>query len=157
MMGVIYNVFKETMNQNNPYFKAYNGKLIGIRKWEDLDDLWVTMRGVAAQGWYVYAVGEAPPREPVLAEKLNAFMIEINALLRREHEEDYCGIVYVDDVETPRFVKIYDPNNLGVVCGFSDAPPLPGWTISKQVPVDLPEAFPPPGNRRRWWRRLLGG
>jgi hypothetical protein len=73
-----------------------------------------------------------------------------------EHREDYCGIVYADDLRTPTFVKIYDPNNLGVVCGFSDAPPLPGWVMSLIPPVDLPSTRPLPKNRRRWWSRLFG-
>ncbi len=112
---------------------------------------------MADQGWYVYAIGEEPPAEAVSAEKLRQFIVQINELLRREHDEDYCGIVYVDDKEEPSFIKIYDPNNLGTVCGSSDSPSLPGWTLSKQVPADLPLAFPPPGNRRRWWRRFFGG
>ncbi|MCK7500047.1 MAG: hypothetical protein MZW92_64195 [Comamonadaceae bacterium] len=37
-------------------------------------------------------------------------------LLRKEHREDYCGIVYADDLRpADACVKIYDPNNLGVV------------------------------------------
>ena len=80
---------------------------------------------------------------------------QIDELLRREHDEQYCGIVYVDDVNAPSFVKIFDPNNLGVSCGYSDSPPLPGWILSKLPPVDLQAPVPQPGNRRRWWRRLF--
>ena len=80
---------------------------------------------------------------------------EIDELLRAEHKEDYCGIVYADDLQNPTFIKIFDPNNLGVSCGFSDHPPLPGWVLSLSKPEDLPNAFPPPQNRRRWWQRLI--
>jgi hypothetical protein len=144
------------MNDKNAYLKAYNGKLTGVRKWDDLDDLWDVIRGVAGQGWYVYAIGEEPPSEPISAKNLLQFIAQIDELLRKEHGETYCGIVYLDDKEAPGFIKIYDPNNLGTVCGSSDTPSLPGWTLSKQAPVDLPQAFPPPGNRRRWWRKLFG-
>lgn len=145
------------MNDKNPYLEAYNGKLTGVRKWDDLDALWDVIRGMAGQSWYVYAIGEEPPSEPISAKKLLQFIAQIDALLRKEHDETYCGIVYLDDIEAPGFIKIYDPNNLGTACGSSDAPSLPGWTLSKQVPVDLPQAFPPPNNRRRWWRKLFGG
>ena len=47
------------------------------------------------------------------------FVTEIDRLLRQDHAEDYCGIVYADDLQQPRFIKIYDPNNLGVSCGYS--------------------------------------
>ena len=145
------------INNKQTYLEAYNGKLLGVRKWEDLDAFWEVIRGMADQGWYVYAIGEEPQGEAVSAEKLLQFIDQIDELLRREHDENYCGIVYVDDKDKPSFIKIYDPNNLGTACGSSDAPSLPGWTLSKQVPIDLPLAFPPPGNRRRWWRRLFGG
>ena len=80
------------------------------------------------------------------------FVDEIDQLLRREHDEDYCGIVYADDLGEPAMIKIYDPHNLGVVCGSSDHPPLPGWVMSRIAPVDLPAAQRPTGRRRRWWR-----
>jgi hypothetical protein len=79
----------------------------------------------------------------------------VDTLLRQEHGEDYCGIVYADDLSQPRFIKIYDPNNLGVTCGYSDNPPLPGWILSKLRPCDLSAGIHLPGNRKRWWRRLF--
>jgi hypothetical protein len=80
---------------------------------------------------------------------------QLDALLRAEHQEDYCGIVYADDPQTPTLVKIYDPHHLGVSCGSSANPPLPGWVMSLLPPVDLPAARAPANNRRRWWRRLF--
>jgi hypothetical protein len=88
-------------------------------------------------------------------EDLNRFITEIDNLLRSEHDEKYCGIVYADDLQAPSFVKIYDPHNLGVSCGYSDNPPLPGWILSKLPPVDLPAAQHVPKNRKRWWRALF--
>jgi hypothetical protein len=50
---------------------------------------------------------------PAAAADVSAFIERIDALLRAEHHESYCGIVYADDIENPRLIKIYDPNNLG--------------------------------------------
>lgn len=144
------------MRTSDPYLQAFRGGFSGILRWQQLDALWEALRRDTDGGWYVYAVGEPPPVSPSSPEELGRFIAEIDALLRKDHEEDYCGIVYADDRQRPSFIKIYDPNNLGVVCGSSEAPPLPGWTLSKLRPLDLPGALPPPGNRRRWWRRLLG-
>ena len=124
-------------------------------RWPQLDELWKTLQAQSSKEWFIYAVGEEPPQQPVSHEQLNAFIKEIDKLLHDEHQEDYCGIVYADDRQDPGFIKIYDPNNLGVSCGFSDNPPLPGWVLSLIPPVDLPAAFPPPGNRRRWWQKLF--
>ena len=138
------------------FLRAFRGSFTAALRWHQLDALWDVLRADADGGWYLYAVGEQPPAAPAEAAQLHRFIDEIDALLRREHDEDYCGIVYADDRERPAFVKIYDPNNLGVVCGFSDNPPLPGWTMSKLRPVDLPAAQPAPRSRRRWWQRLFG-
>lgn len=138
-----------------PYLKAFRGSFWGIRKWEDLDVFWETLKSKAGQTWYIYAMGEAAPTTPASPEQLHLFIDEINDLLRKEHQEEYCGIVYVDNKTNPTFIKIYDPNNLGVVCGFSNNPPLPGWTLSQLPPVDLDENTFLPGNRKRWWQRLF--
>ena len=56
----------------------------------------------------------------------------------------------------PTYIKIFDPHNLGVACGYSDNPPLPGWVVSRIRPEDLGALMTPPGGRRRWWQRLFG-
>ena len=105
--------------------------------------------------WDIYAVGEQPPGTAASKAQLLSFIKEIDLLLHKDHDEDYCGIVYADDKTKPLFIKIYDPNNLGVSCGFSDNPPLPGWILSKLQPVELESALNPPNNRRRWWKKLF--
>jgi hypothetical protein len=91
------------------------------------------------------------------AESFERFISEADELLRRDHDEDYCGVVYVDDPASPTFVKIYDPNYLGSSCGSSGLRVLPGWTLSLVPPVDLPHALPQTGSRKRWWQRFFGG
>lgn len=137
------------------YLRAYQGRLVGMLRWGELDRLWARVLSEPV-GWYVYAVGEPPPAEVAAPERLREFVRAVDELLRKEHDEDYCGIVYADDREQPTFVKIYDPNNLGAVCGTSGVPTLPAWTLSRTRPADLPSAFPPPAVRRRWWQRLFG-
>lgn len=132
----------------------YNGFLQGVLSWQELSGLWQVIRQSRDKSWYVYAVGEIPPQQPATYEQTLTFIESMDELLRREHDHDYCGIVYVDDSTDPGLVKIYDPNNLGVVCGFSEQPPLPGWVMSLAPPVDLPAMTAPTQNRRRWWQKL---
>jgi len=145
---------KETQAED-PFRVAFRGRFENVLRWEQLDALWEVLGRDAAGGWYIYAVGEQPPPEPATQETLERFLVEIADLLRREHAESYCGIVYTDSTTVPAFVKIFDPHNLGVSCGYSTNPPLPGWILSKLPPVNL-QAVPLPGNRRRWWERLTG-
>jgi len=143
------------MTEPNDFLTAFRGSFSGILRWPQLDALWQRLREDPDSSWYLYAVGEPPPTEPASRAQLERFIDQIDKLLRTEHKAEYCGIVYVDDPAAPAFIKIYDPNNLGMVCGFSDNPPLPGWILSRDKPVDLPAALPPPGGRRRWWQKLL--
>lgn len=140
----------------DPFRAAFKGRFENVLRWEQLDALWTVLRHDADAGWHIYAVGEPPPQQSVNAAVLENFLTEIDQLLRREHAEDYCGVVFTDSMQNPGFVKIFDPHNLGVSCGFSDHPPLPGWILSKLPPVDLKATTSLPGNRRRWWQRLLG-
>ncbi len=139
------------------FLQRFQAGSTGMLYWSDLDALWARLRERADEHWYVYAVGDVVPQAPVSAEDFRRFLEEVDRLLRQDHDEDYCGIVYVDDREAPSFVKIFDPNNLGSSCGSSGLRVLPGWVLSQVPPVDLEAAMPPTGSRRRWWQRLFGG
>jgi hypothetical protein len=136
------------------FAKAFRGSFTGILRWPQLDELWQALRD-SDRHYYIYAVGEEPPQQPATFDELDRFVTEIDKLLHDEHQEDYCGIVYADDREDPGFIKIFDPNNLGVVCGFSENPPLPGWIITEIQPVDLESALPHTGSRKRWWQKIF--
>jgi len=137
------------------YLAQFRGSFKSTLRWHDLDAFWQTLRGQNDGQWYVYAVGEEPPTSSVSSDELEQFIVEVDKLLKAEHEHDYCGIVYADNLQQPSMIKIFDPNNLGVSCGFSDNPPLPGWVLSLTQPQNLPQAFPPPGNRKRWWQSVF--
>ncbi len=140
----------------DPYVKKFKqGRFESLMRWAQLEQFWQNLRPQIDDNWYVYAVGEKSPETTRSQQQVLSFIDEIDQLLRREHDEDYCGVVYADDHKTPEFIKIFDPNNLGVSCGFSENPPLPGWIMSKMKPVDLQEALQPANNRRRWWQKIF--
>ena len=142
-------------SSEHTFLKAFRGEFWGVLKWPQLDDVWSAVLADAENDWYVYALGEAPPSQPATAEQLALFVREIDILLRHEHAEDYCGIVYVDNFKSPQFIKIFDPNQLGSVCGSGGQVILPGWLLCKIKPVDLSGAVSPTQTRKRWWRRLF--
>jgi len=137
------------------YLTRFDLRFQGVLRWSQSSELWDKVLSDKEGGWYVYAIGEQPPAEVATGASVETFVHEIDALLRRDHDEDYCGIVYTDDFDVPSFIKIFDPNNLGSACGSSGIKTLPGWTLSKLAPVDLPSAMPAPNNRRRWWQQLF--
>lgn len=144
----------DTSIQHN-YLDAFRGRFTSLMRWHQLDEFWENFKQQVDNGWYIYHVGDVPPETPVNKDKVLEFVDEIDGLLHTEHDEDYCGIVYADDKENPSYIKIFDPNNLGVSCGYSEKPPLPGWILSRIPPVELEEALYPPASRRRWWQRIF--
>ncbi len=145
-----------TQEQNvTPFVSKFNGVLKNVLEWTHWEALVATLKAKSDGGWYVYYVGENIPTSPLSSEQFDIFLTEMSDLLRREHDEPYLGIVYVDDFENPAFVKIYDPNDLGSACGSSGRRVLPSWVLSRTPPTDLHAALSNPGNRRRWWQSLF--
>ncbi len=139
--------------QSSEFDQLFDGTLYSLLSWSQLTAFWDRLDTGA--GWYLYALGEERPGEPADAEHVAAFTREIDVLLRREHHEDYCGIVYADNLDDPSIIKIYDPNHLGTSCGSSKHRILPGWVMSKLPPSDLSPSHLVPQNRKRWWQGFL--
>ena len=136
------------------FARRMNGTLHGTLRWPQLDALWAAVRA-DPQGWYAYQVGEALPSAPLAADALKRFVDEVDALLRREHQADYCGLAYADDPARPTLIKIYDPHHMGRFCGSSSAPVPPRWLLTRHRPEPIQDAAPVPASRRSWWRRLF--
>lgn len=136
------------------FMQAYRGRFVSLLHWSDLDAFWSTLREGAGDGWYLYAIGEDVPARPAATSHVIAFIDAVNALLRRDHRETYCAIVYTDSKTEPQFIKIYDPQRLGSSCGTSGDPPVPGWILCRIPPAALTPSWPIAENRRRWWREL---
>ena len=129
----------------------------GILSWEALDLLWDKLILERGAGWYTYTVGEAVPERPAYGEELTQFLTDVGATLRRGQRREHCGLVYVDDPESPTFVIIYNPTTIGG-CGLGNGPTIPGWTITRQPPQDILAALrpDPPGPLQRistWIRK----
>ena len=136
------------------YRAPAEGRLWSVLEWDRLGELW--RRVDPAAGWYLLAAGEPVPAQAADGPTVSEFISRIDALLRSEHREAYCGIVYADDLDAPCLIKIYDPNNLGSSCGSSKNPPGPGWIMSRVAPdAALPAATTVPAGRKRWWQALF--
>lgn len=132
-----------------------SGKFYGVLQWSDLDALWLRLRANPA-GWYASLTGEAAPLVPMTADELGKFVSEIDALLHKEHDENYCGIVYVDDTVNPTMLKIFDPHNMGSGCRVGGDPIPPLWVLSRIQPTIVVNDAPLSNSRRRWWQNLFG-
>jgi len=131
-----------------------DGSFTGVLRWPQLDSLWAAITAQSTP-WYLYQVGSPVPDQPLYGESFTESIKRLDQLLRQEHDYDYCGIVYADDLDKPSLIKIYDPNNLGSSCGCSGNRIPPRWIISQDRPTPIEDQAPTPNNRRRWWEKLL--
>ncbi len=136
------------------FTEILNNPLHGIMRWDAWDELCDHIK-FGGDPWFVCFIGHATPEFPIKDAQLAIALDEIRALLKREHEEDYLGIVFVDNLTSPALVKIYDPCNLGSSCGSSGRYIPPGWILSRLPPISIDSDIPLPNNRLRWWHNLL--
>lgn len=138
----------------SPFQIQFRGSFSSLLSWQQLNDFWQIVAARADQGWYIYALGMDVPQQPRNGADVQRFVLAVDTLLRNDHHEDYCGIVYTDSKTEPTFVKIFDPNFLGASCGSSKNPPLPGWIMSLARPTALSHPRVIPEGRKRWWMNL---
>lgn len=125
------------------------GTFSGILQWQQLDELWGRVK---AGQWFFYQVGEDLPEKSLSGDELAVRIDALNMLLRHDHDYHYCGIVYVDNVEEPTLIKVYDPNSLGSSCSHNATPTPPRWILSISPPASIESNIPTPNNRKRWWQ-----
>ena len=135
------------------FIDTYTGRMSGVLRWSQLDSLWQSLK--AKDGWYLYEVGGDLPKTSINGDKLRQAIEIMGAFLREQHDADYCGVVYTDDLDTPSLLKVYHPKKMGASCGNSGSTVLPKWTLSRQPPVNLVEWALEQDNKPAWWNHML--
>jgi hypothetical protein len=142
------------MSESETFYKAFRGNFSSLPRWQQLDEFWNVVRRNAGAVWYFYAIATPVPVHQSSAEDVVQFTAEVDKLRHSEHHENYCGIVDTDSLKASALIKIFDPNHLGVSCGFSNNPPLPGWVMSLNPPQPIESRRPLPVSHQRWWQPL---
>ncbi len=118
----------------------------------ELDKFWNQLKNQSHKNWYIYDLNEQPQEKSVACSEFHSFIKHIDSFLRSTHKEDYCGVVYVDDITTPSYIKIFHPKRMGFgVCSLIKEAPLPGWVLSTIKPTDL---NPKPPESVSWLKKF---
>ena len=128
---------ENTHHIESNFKKLFRCKFYGVLRWYQLDHVWDVVKSDKADGWYINEINKSVPDTITQDTDLILQIEQIDQYLRKEHDEDYCGIVYVDNLDKPEFIKVFDPKKLGTSCSIAKTPSLPKWTISKVKPQDL--------------------
>jgi hypothetical protein len=135
------------------FLETYTGRMSGVLRWPQLDKLWRNLD--ANDGWYLYEPGNEIPASPINRDDLQIAIGQMDAFLHQEHNAEYCGVVYTDELDDPSLLKIYHPKKMGASCGSSGSTVLPKWTLSRHPPVDLVEWALQKDHKPFWWKHML--
>ncbi len=142
-------------DKEQTYKELFKSKFYGVLRWNQLDDVWQFIFDNKSQGWYVYQTIKNAPQKKLYDDQLELLIRLIDEDLRQQHDEDYCGVVYVDSLDAPTFIKVFDPKNMGTSCSVGGKSPLPEWIISLMPPTDLNEEEKPNIKSKRWFGNLF--
>jgi len=124
-----------------PFWRAYQGRASGLLQWADVDALWPLL-AAQPEGWYVYDLETAPPISPLSTTDLTAFLPKAQALVDARRDRSHSGAIYIDNRESPAFIKIFDPTNMGTSCGGDHDMIFPRYILSKIQPDPRPAPAP---------------
>ena len=137
---------------DTPFWRAYGGTFAGLPTWSGFDAFWARLEA-SGGAWYVFdPLGDAPAA-PV--EDFAAALAGARSCVEQVRNRGFCGAVFTDDLETPGFVKVFDPYRMGGVCGGSGDRVLPAWIFSRIAPDPLPLLAPVP-EKKGFLARLVG-
>ncbi|MCF6221289.1 MAG: hypothetical protein L3J65_09270 [Robiginitomaculum sp.] len=144
------NVKTDIKTTAQDFEQRLHGRFEGVLRWPDLDKLWVQVKASKIP-WYIYEVGMDVPDMQIASKDLEAEIAAIDNILRENHNEDYCGIVYVDNPDAPTLVKVFGPKNLGASCGSSGSKTWPRWILSHMPPTEVGVKLDHKG-KPAWWK-----
>ena len=123
------------------FWRAYQGRAAGLINWKDVDALWPLL-SKQPEGWFVYDLETGPPAAPTPAQEFAAFLPEAEDLVNTRRDRSHSGAIYLDSREAPRFIKIFDPANMGTSCGGGHEMIFPRYILSKVKPDPRPTPVP---------------
>ncbi len=132
---------KQTPLPDTPFWRAYQGRATGLLHWQDVDALWPLL-ATCPEGWYVYNLEGPPPDTTLAAAEFIAFLPRAEALVNTRRDRSHSGAIYIDNRETPAFIKIFDPANMGTSCGGDHDMIFPHYLLSKLKPEPRPTPAP---------------
>jgi len=124
-------------SDSSEFMAHYHGCFTNMLRWPQVEQLCQLLKSQKNKHWFLYSTNQAAPSQVASHDELISYINNVDQQIKQLHKYDYCGIVYADEPESPEFIKIYHPKNLGTSCGSSGNSPIPGWILSTIAPVDL--------------------
>ncbi len=122
---------------DTPFWNAYQGQFFGLLNWPEVDAFWNHMSETSGN-WFVFDPEQPAPDTAANSAELAETLASAQTLINSRRDMSHCGAVYVDDLEDPTFIKVFDHAAMGSSCNISGIPILPRWIFSRIGPDDMP-------------------
>lgn len=129
---------------DTPFWRLYQGRASGLLHWPEVDAFWATLSQTPS-GWYVYDLETPPPENPHSPADFSTALKAAQSLVNARRDRSHSGAIYIDNRETPAFIKVFDPSNMGTSCGGAHDMIFPRYIFSKAKPE--PRPAPPPAKK----------
>lgn len=118
------------------FWRVFDGPMKGVLDWARYDTFMARL-GASEGEWFVFDLEHDAPNVPLSDADFAAALAEADALIRAVKNRPWLGAIYADDLDTPSFVKVFDPALLGGSCSMPGSKMMPRWIISRAKPDPL--------------------
>jgi TusA-related sulfurtransferase len=124
-------------SEDDNFIELAQGNLYGLLSWDEFDQTCQYIKDAKDHNWYIYEIDKPLPDNASTDAQINQFIDSLNANIHEEYSREHCGIAFVDSVDNPSILKVFNPKLLKSICNIYGSSPIHGWVISRNKPVDL--------------------
>ena len=128
---------KTVNSSGNDYIELVQGNLYGLLDWADFDRVCKQICDATDQGWFIYEIDKPLPDRASTNIETTEFVESLNSSVHAEYSREHCGIAFVDSIDSPTILKVFNPGLLKSICNVYGSSPVHGWVISRIKPVEL--------------------
>jgi len=123
--------------KHGDYIKQVQGILYGLLSWGDFDHVCEYIGNTKDINWYIYEIEKSIPQNTSTNKEIKEFIRSLNSHIHKDYDREHCGIAFVDSIDEPSILKVFNPKLLKSICNIYGSSPIHGWVVSRQKPVDL--------------------
>jgi hypothetical protein len=158
-IGLAISNLQTGKNDMSKYHFQFEKPLWGLLQWEDWERLIKSIRK-HDEKWHVHFIPNSHPVEIVRGAELAEMLVEINDLMQKKCKCKFMNNIYVDDLDSPSLIKIYENNEVACSHEMSSHRGGPLWILLKPDQDNVSEStlIPFMGlSITKWAKNLMGG
>ena len=101
---------------DDDYINLVQGNLYGLLSWVDFDWVCKYISNANDHSWFIHKIDKSLPDRAASNVEKTKFVEYLNSYVHTEYSREHCGIAFVDSIESPSILKIFNPKLLKSIC-----------------------------------------